>query len=210
MWAVGTEKMALGLKEMESNEKPSACVRPTLTRLPDHVCLLQKTLVRYATCDPLAHSRIVVIPAGMTFFSLRGNVYYLHVTNPIRLLPSSQGKQLVSSCHQNYTVATSTEVCTKSPGRQDLFTKISDNAPPGELPVRLKLLRIVDYFKVLSGLPSEVRARAATSAVQDFWCRPPDLRTEYGGLNCPAPALAYTLTLLSEGCPVVGTPRTTL
>ena len=60
MWAVGTKKM-------ESNEKPSACVRPTLTRLPHHRSLLRKTLVQYATCDPLAHSRTVVIPAGMTY-----------------------------------------------------------------------------------------------------------------------------------------------
>ena len=37
------------------------------------------------------------------------------------------------------------------------------------LTMRLKLLRVVDYSKVpISGLPSEIRARAATSAVQDF------------------------------------------
>ena len=88
------------------------------------------------------------------------------------------------------------EVYTKSPRRQDPYPKISDSAPPEELlgqcacsyfgnstwperssganaPLRPKRGQPLRSQEIILGPPSEIRVRAATSAVQDLWCRPP-------------------------------------
>lgn len=86
------------------------------------------------------------------------------------------------------------EVGTKSPGRQDFSAKIPDNAPPEvflevrrkctwpELSVGLMRPKEIPEFNLgaptrflgslPSGLHSEDRARAVTSAVQDFYLVP--------------------------------------
>ena len=43
--------------------------------------------------------------------------------------------EALNGLYENYSTGIeTTEVCTKSPGGQDSYAKISDNAPPEELP----------------------------------------------------------------------------
>ena len=54
----------------------------------------------------------------------------MNVIEAFSLLTNEWGDK--SSTRQDEEITT--EVCTKSPGRQDFYAKISDSAPPEELP----------------------------------------------------------------------------